>query len=56
MQWAVVEGNNRAVAGREIKNYFIRGASRSFDVTYPNREWGYGRLNVVGAFDALIGV
>lgn len=56
MQWAVVEENNSIVASREIKNYFIRGASRSFDMTYPNREWGYGRLNVVGTFDALIGV
>ena len=43
MQWAVVDGNNRIVANREIKNYFIRGASRSADLTYPNREWGeYG--------------
>jgi len=40
MQWAVVEGNNRSVASREIKNYFIRGASRNYDMTYPNREWG----------------
>lgn len=56
MQWAVVQGNNRAVASREIKNYFIRGASRNADISYPNREWGYGRLNVVGTFDALIGV
>lgn len=56
MEWAVVRGNNRTVASREIKNYFIRGASRNFDLTYPNREWGYGRLNVVGTFDALIGV
>lgn len=56
MQWAVVERNNVIVESREIKNYFIRGASRSFDITYPNREWGYGRLNMVGTFDALIGV
>lgn len=56
MQWAVVDGNNPFVESREIRNYFIRGASRSFDLTYPNREWGYGRLNVAGIFDALIGV
>lgn len=56
MQWAVVEENDSTIASREIKNYFIRGASRSVDTTYPNREWGYGRLNVVGTFDALIGV
>lgn len=56
MQWAIVEQNNVVVESREIKNYFARGASRSFDATYPNREWGYGRLNMVGTFDALIGV
>ena len=45
MQWAVVDGNNPYVESREIKNYFIRGASRSFDMTYPNREWGaYGNI------------
>lgn len=56
MQWAVVEQNNSVVESQEIKNYLIRGASRSADMTYPNREWGYGRLNMVGTFDALIGV
>ena len=56
LQWAVVEGNNIAVESRGIKNYMIRGASRNADMTYPNREWGYGRLNMVGTFEALIGV
>ncbi len=56
LQWAVVEGNNPMVASREIKNYFIRGASRSYELTYPGREWGYGRMNLMGAFDALVGV
>ena len=56
MQWAVVDGNNPVVESLEIRNYFIRGARRSFDMTYPNREWGYGTLNVAGVFDALVGV
>lgn len=56
MQWAVVDGNNVMVESREIKNYFIRGADRSAETIYPNREWGYGRLNIVGTFNALIGV
>ena len=56
MQWAVVEGNDTLVESRQIKNYFIRGASRSSTITYPSREWGFGRLNMVGTFDALIGV
>ena len=46
MQCAVVEGNNSLVESREIKNYFIRGASRSNGVIYPNRDWGWGSICV----------
>lgn len=56
MQWAVVEGNSELIESKEVKNYFIRGAVRSPDLLYPNRDWGYGRLNVLGAFDVLAGV
>lgn len=55
-QWAVVERNNPYAESREIKSYLIRGASRSVDTTYPNREWGYGRLNMAGVFEAIRGV
>lgn len=50
MQWAVVEGNDIFVNGRQLKSFFIRGADRDADLTYPNREWGYGRLNLEQAF------
>lgn len=56
MQWAVVEGNNELIESKEVKNYFARGAARSPDLVYPNREWGYGRLDVAGTFDVLAGV
>lgn len=52
-QWAVVEQNNRFAESREIKSYLIRGAVRETDTTYPNREWGYGRLNVEGIFRTI---
>ena len=56
LQWAVVEGNDDVVSGREVKNYFSRGAGRENDLRYPNREWGYGKLDIVGVFDNLVGV
>lgn len=56
MQWAVVEGNNRHVESQEFKNYLILGATRSPELTYPNREWGYGRLNIAGTFNMLAGL
>ena len=53
-QWAVIEGNNRLAESREIRSYFIRGAVRTPGLTYPNREWGYGRLNLEETFQALL--
>lgn len=53
MQWAVVEGNVPLIESRQLKSVFIRGAEREQDVTYPNREWGYGRINIEGAFRVL---
>lgn len=56
MQWAVLRGNRPFVTSLEIRNYMIRGASRMPGTTYPNREWGYGRLNLAGTFEALAGI
>lgn len=55
-QWAVIEGNNRLAESREIRSYFIRGAVRTQGLNYPNREWGYGRLNLEETFNALLRV
>lgn len=55
LQWAVVEGNDPLADTREVRNYFIKGATRMADRTYPNQEWGYGSLNVLGAFERLRG-
>ena len=55
-QWAVVEGNNRVVESRELKNSLIRGADRKSALSYPNRSWGYGTLNLEGTFEVLADV
>lgn len=56
MQWAVIEGNAPLAQSNEIKAYFIRGAVRSPELDYPNRSWGFGRLNVARAFEVIAGV
>ncbi len=55
LQWAVVERNNQFAESREIKSYLIRGAEKSTDTIYPNREWGYGRLDMEGVFETISG-
>lgn len=56
MQWAVVEGNSLLAETEEVRNYFIQGAVRTAELSYPSREWGYGRLNLRRVFDVLAGV
>ncbi len=53
MQWAVVEKNKPLVNGTEIKNYFIRGAKRDDSLSWPNREFGYGKLDIYETFEVL---
>lgn len=53
LEWAVVEENDPYISGNDIRILFINGASRKDILTYPNREWGYGSLDVFGAFEIL---
>ena len=41
------------MSSADIKNMLIRGADRAHDRSYPNPSWGYGMLNVYGAFEDL---
>lgn len=53
MQWAVTQQNAPLISGTGIQGYFIQGAEREEGMSYPNREWGYGKLNLQGVFDKL---
>ena len=51
LEWAVVRGNYTLISNIDIKNIFIRGTKQDPGRTYPNREWGYGRLDLYQAFE-----
>ena len=53
MEWAIVEGNSLLVETRTIESYFIRGAVREEGIQYPDKRWGYGKLNISGTFETL---
>lgn len=54
-EWGVVRGNFPAMSTIEMKNLIIRGARRDVNVVYPNRDWGYGIIDIFNVFDALRG-
>ncbi|MCM1251936.1 MAG: S8 family peptidase [Clostridium sp.] len=53
MEWAIVDGYAPYGESRAVKSHFIRGAVRDSNITYPDRRWGYGKLNVIGTFETL---
>jgi subtilisin family serine protease len=55
LEWGVVEGNYTQLDSVEIKNLLIRGARRAPNNVYPNREWGYGILDIYNSFNSLRG-
>ena len=56
LQWAVVDGIERWLESRGVKNYLIRGAVRPPGIQFPSREWGYGQVNIAKTFDVIAGI
>lgn len=53
LEWAIVDGNAFSVDSRGTKSFLIQGADRPGNIRYPDRRWGYGRLNINGTFETL---
>lgn len=54
LEWGILRGNANTIDTFEIKKYLIRGARRNIENTYPNKEWGYGILDIYRVFENLI--
>lgn len=55
MEWAIIKGRDPYIDSTRIKEYLIRGARRESGLSYPSREWGYGKLDLEGVFRAFQG-
>ncbi len=53
MEWVVYRLEQSAIDSTEIRNLLILGTEKRPQETYPNREWGYGKLNVYNTFETL---
>lgn len=53
LQWAIVEKNDIEINVNKMIAYIIRGAKTREGDTYPNKDWGYGMLDLEGVFNAL---
>jgi subtilisin family serine protease len=55
LEWGKVRGNVEYMDGTDIKNLLLRGAQRDPNRDYPNRDWGYGILDIFNTFENLRG-
>lgn len=53
LEWGIVNGNLPIINTQDIKTLMIRGAKRDPNIDYPNREWGYGILDIYNIFESL---
>ncbi len=53
LEWGIVRGNLSTLNSIEMKKLMERGARRDVNLEYPNRDWGYGILDVYNIFDSL---
>ena len=53
LQWGIVEGNATTLDTFQIKGYLIRGCDRDDNRTYPNYQWGYGKLDLYNSFNLI---
>ena len=52
-EWSLIRENEPYFTGNSVKNYLSRGAVRDLNLSYPNPEWGYGRVDLYHTFELL---
>lgn len=52
-EWAIVLKNEPEMNGQSLRYHLVQGAVRNQPYSYPNREWGYGIVNIYDAFLSL---
>lgn len=55
LQWGIIDGNNKDINAGQIISYIVRGAKMRTGDSYPNREWGYGTIDVNRIFNSIRG-
>ncbi len=53
LEWGIVRGNYTGIDTVEVKKFMIRGAKQSPRLQYPNRDWGYGAIDIYNVFNVL---
>lgn len=50
LSWGITAGNDKTLTSTSLKAILIRGADRNPGFSWPNRQWGFGMLNLYQSF------
>ncbi|MBQ8802178.1 MAG: S8 family peptidase [Tyzzerella sp.] len=53
MEWVVYRLQQKTIDSSQVRNLLVLGTEKTPNIDYPNREWGYGRLNVYNTFETI---
>ena len=53
LEWLIYDQDVPGIDSYQIKSLLILGAVRPRIMEYPNREWGYGQLNLYNTFETM---
>lgn len=53
LEWIIYQLGYPSIDACQIKSLLILGAIRTPNIEYPNREWGYGQLNLYNTFEVI---
>ncbi len=56
LEWGIMKDNIKFMNGFDVNRLLIKGATREIFRAYPNREWGFGKLDVFNTFSNLSGI
>ena len=53
LEWVVYRLRRQTIDSTQIRNLLLLGTEKRDGENYPNREWGYGKLNVYHTFEVI---
>ncbi|MBW6410551.1 S8 family peptidase [Clostridium weizhouense] len=53
LQWGIVDGNDTTMYSTKLRSYLMYGANRKPIYKFPNKELGYGTLNLLKTFNVM---
>lgn len=53
MEWYLKQPGNMGITTSEVKNIILLGTNQEVLPEYPNREWGYGTMDIYQSLDRL---